>query len=379
MDTSSNEILYRTSKLLIDWFSPTVITSVIFVFIMVLPWIMSVYDDEQKTTENMSRFAHYTLVACDLMFRISWVTAFGAWLLAVFRQASPCSCSQHIYASPASSSSSLFLASSDEMILLGQTAEKVVGYVFGMPNVHVLVTTVLSLHAIQRMSIPIGGFLLLVMPVAAVFSGMASTGQVIAAFFIAIPLHFYQTLTPQWLRLVDFAFNLFSGVLVLPLVKHFYLSQDFAFSEMFFEGVIMQVFSLVVIIVFFSLGFLKITIKRPIYESSPLDIQHLRMRLTPEQKQLMEGEQMGYDHSDYANTSSPSSSLLSSSSRRGSMSLASAGYSYDEGHVFSVLYAYPMILYAIALGTFLLVAAFKVAAVKYLDEMLSFGQSIHHK
>jgi hypothetical protein len=351
LDTSNNAILLELSLIFNQWFTPTTIIYIIFVFVMVLPWLLSVYENEQKTTENMSRFAYYMLHSCSLIFRTAWTAAFGTWLLAVFRQPSPCVCALNIY----SQTNGLI---SVERQLIGRTESEIIGYSFGMPSVQILVTTLLALHTIERMSIFIGLLAFLLIPCTAVFSGISSAGQVLTGFAIAIPLHFYQTRTPQWLRIVDFIFNIIAGFVVLPLVKHFYLKTDFEFASIYLEGLIMQIFAFIIAKLFFSFSFLKVAMRSSIYDNSPLDIQHMKMRLVPEQEDLHEGEQVGYDHTDFLETSR----------------LTSRIYSDSDSHVFSVLYSYRFLLYAISLGTFLVIVALKVATAKYIDKLLSFGK-----
>jgi hypothetical protein len=355
MDQTNNKILFNLSTTMVRWFNPTVISETIFLFILVLPWFMSVYDDEQKTSENMARYAYYTIHACALLFRIAWTAGVGSWLLAVFRQSSPCACSYDIYRQTTDGYGL-------ETNLIATTDPVTYSYAFGMPSTYVLVASILALHAIERFSYVFGIAILLLAPVSAVFAGIASTGQVITSFAISLPLHIYQTRTPMWLRFLDFGFNLVGGFLVFPLVKHFYTTTDFTFSLVYFEGIIMQVFAFMVIVLIFSFGFTKIIVFYRLYSprdtfSSPLDIQHLHLQLVPDRSDLNEGEQQGYDHGDYNEKA------------------YLRGAAKTNGYVFSILYNKRYVLYGLAFLTALLIVALRVSG-HHINAALSFGKDL---
>jgi hypothetical protein len=347
-DPTNSYLLYAVGKFILDWFNVKRICQAIFVFLLTLPFLMSIYDEEVMTTELVSRYAYFLLSGTTLLLRISFGMSQYPWMYAAFRQPSPCWCD-----------------------VVGADGKNHFTYALGstwsMPSGESLIAALIGLHLAERFSIAIGVLVMVLVPTSCVFVGISSVGQVITGFAIGFILHWYHTRTPLWVRFLDFIFAVISGFLTLPLVKHFYVAENFStFSMDYFEALIWQVFTFVILTLLFSFGFLRRILVDRVYRLSPIDIQYMNMRLLPAAK-INHGEFEGSgDFSDR-------SRLVI---RNSALDQRHEDLADINGHVFSRVVHYKSVMFFIAMLTFAILAALSIAS-HFIEEILSFGKDVN--
>ena len=145
------------------------VNPLLFALCFILPFVLSVYDEEHYTEELASSFAYYVLQILSLFFRLAIVQSFNMVLLLAIRQPCPCSCrfvgsgslrhesdisTQYIMEEPFNPMN----VTTGTTFVLGNS----LGWC--MPSEEVLMGTVLILHVLERYSVFVGLPALLLLP-----------------------------------------------------------------------------------------------------------------------------------------------------------------------------------------------------------------------
>ncbi|KAL0488516.1 hypothetical protein AKO1_015725 [Acrasis kona] len=339
-DPTKTFVMYRIGIIVLDWFTATRICQAVFVFLVSLPFVFSIYGPETNlTTELVAKYAHFLLHGTSFLLRISLAMTLYPWLNAAFKQTSPCTV---------------------EIFNFDRSIQRTfnLGTTFAMPSANSITAALVGLQFAEFFSVIPGVMVMVLVPSSCVFVGINSVGQVISGFFIGFVIHFYHSRTPFWLRLIEFVVALFCGLLTLPLVKHFNLQTPFvSFGIDFFKAIVWQLFCFSLLFVLFSFGFLKIIIRKVIHHMESEDIQYLHMRLLPS-KRLKEGEMEG--EGDFTDRSR----LVRDDPRKEQVLEL-------NGDVFSRLVHYKFVVVTIAVSTFLILMAISVSEI-FFDQLLAF-------
>jgi len=355
----------------------------LFALCFLLPFLLSVYDEDHYTEELGSNFAYYVLQVLALFFRLAIVQSFNMVLLLAIRQPCPCSCRfvgsgnlhhdvDMTYGTVDPNPFNPINDTSSDIFVLGNT----LGWC--MPSEEVLMGTVLIMHLLERFSIFVGIPALLLLPSTAILAGESSVGQMITALAIGILYHFYSTRTPLILRSIDFVVTLVGGIIALFVTKNFYSTVDFSYTMYFWEGLIYQLFCILMLVLCFSMAFMKrIMFKWSLYRLSPKDIQFMNMKLLPDNQDFSTFDQQMQDlQQGDGIRSSQSDRIRRRKSRR------IAGVSEEEnmsliqdynGNIFSRLYHKKYLMVAVLLMTFFALCGIHVLS-EWSNEALSFGR-----
>jgi hypothetical protein len=256
--SDNSQVLINSALYIKNWLDPLNYVEFVFIMLFSLPFLYDVFN-HSNVKEMISRYAFYILELSLLMFRISLAFGSSPWMLAVFRQSSPCLCQigDDPFVNPS-------------------------GVAWGMPASSVLSSTLLGLHLVERVNVFFGVSVLFLNPLALIGLGFNSIGQVWTGLTIGIVLHFYLTRTPLFLRLIEILVNVCCGIITLFIVGHFYPGVDFTFAHVWFKGIVWQIFSLIPIFTFFSFKFIKSLLLKRDYLISIEDIQFGNVGVVPE-------------------------------------------------------------------------------------------------
>ncbi|KAL9653788.1 hypothetical protein ABK040_012849 [Willaertia magna] len=373
---NTKQVLYRLSNYILQWFNTLkFVNPLLFALCFLLPFLHSVYDDSHYTEALGSNFAFYILQTLALFYRLAIIQALSLVLILTIRQPCPCLCE---YVGSGSLHNSGDIQSDYVSSLINGTVSNafVLGNSLGwcMPSEEVIMGTVLIMHILERYSIFVGIPALIILPTATIFSGESSLGQIITAVSIGIIYHFYSTRTPLIARSIDFIVTFVAGIIALFVTKHFYPEVDFAYTGYFFEGLIFQIFCILMLLLCFSMDFLKlIMLKWSLYSLSPQDIQYMNMKLLPDNQNFSTFDQqledigtndrIGGRRRRINNNEDESTSLVreSSSSLRGT------------GNVFSKVYHKKYLMMFVGIITFIALCGIQVLN-EFSNEILSFGR-----
>lgn len=154
-----------------------------------------------------------------------------------------------------------------------------------MPAGITFTSTLIAMHFIESLSIPIGVLWIIIMWAASIASGMSlymniwritlfsgqySFGQGMVGIVLGVVFHFYATRSPIFARIIDFFISLIAGFVIIflamvcefilqryslltVLVQKDYPEMDFSFASNFLVGLAWQVTRLRIAIYFFYL------------------------------------------------------------------------------------------------------------------------------
>ncbi|KAF0973915.1 hypothetical protein FDP41_007302 [Naegleria fowleri] len=387
--SNTKQALYRLSQYVLQWFDMfRFVNPFLFALCFLLPFLLSVYDEDHYTEELGSNFAYYVLQTLALFFRLAIVQSFNMVLLLAIRQPCPCSCRFVGYGNlhqggdiDSQSVNGFFSVMQEPFSPSNVTAGTtfILGNSLGwcMPNEEVLMGIVLIMHVLERYSVFVGLPALIILPCTAILAGESSVGQMLTSLAIGIIYHFYSTRTPLVLRSIDFVITLFGGIIALFVTKHFYPEVDFAYTTLFWEGLIYQIFSVLMLFLCFSMAFLKrMMLRWSLYRLSPKDIQYMNMKLLPDNqsfstfdKQLEEMQQGDGIRSSVNDRIKRRRSRRVGVSEEENLSLIQ---DYN-GNVFSRLYHKKYLMILVLFITFISLCALHVLS-EWMNEALSFGR-----
>jgi len=151
-------------------------------------------------------------------------------------------------------------------------------WIWGLPMEFTFV--LIGLHLVEQFHVVLGLGIVALYPILVIVVGMNSVGQVLVGLVIGSVLHVYFSRTPLFMRIVDSSLNFVAGVIVLPLVGHFYANVDFSFAVYFIQGMMLQVLSALIPLIVFTFKFLWIVIRKRMRTIQPEDLQFMNLKMT---------------------------------------------------------------------------------------------------
>lgn len=248
VDTTSTYIIGSVSDELLSLFNlesyPAYVTVVIFA-------ITLLFFHDTIAPDDAARGNCFRLHCYALLIRLGLVISMVPWLWAAFRQKRPCMCDAGGFYVP-------------------------VNQDWGMPSGGSFGATVVGLHFIQFVNIPIGIIFMLLVGSCAFISGQYSLGQAIAGVLFGLAIHGLTTRTPFFMRAVDLILTIIGGLISLLLAKEDFPREDYSFAILFLVGIAWQFYGMALVFVTYDWEFLRAAIRRSATNLHQVDFMYYR-------------------------------------------------------------------------------------------------------
>jgi len=250
LDTTHANVFGQSAKQLQTWFNESTYPIYILVSLMVLLFCVI---KEIRGNTDIARYNFIRLQGLLLLIRVGLAISITPWMVSAIRQQRPCFCSY------------------DD----GKTYNLYIQG-WGMPAGITFASTIVAMHFIEALSIPIGIIWMLIMWAVSIASGQYSFGQGMVGIVLGVVLHFYSTRTPMFLRIIDFFITLIAGFTIIFLAMKDYPLMDFSFAANFLVGLCWQIYAFIMLWVAFESDFMKKALRKSVHTLHDVDFLYFR-------------------------------------------------------------------------------------------------------